>query len=55
MPRLSPPTTQQLQPFADSLALVEQQMGFAPNSMPLMAHRPAMFGSAMLFILQSSI
>ncbi|MEM9397410.1 MAG: carboxymuconolactone decarboxylase family protein [Pseudomonadota bacterium] len=50
MPRLSPPTQQQLQPFAESLALVEQQMGFAPNSMPLMAHRPAMLGSAMLFM-----
>ena len=50
MARLEPPTPEQLAPFAESLKLVEARMGFAPNSMPLMAHRPAMFGSATLFM-----
>ncbi|RZV37386.1 MAG: carboxymuconolactone decarboxylase family protein [Acidimicrobiales bacterium] len=50
MARLNPPSAKQLKPFSASLKMVEEQMGFAPNSMPLMAHRPAMLGSSMLFM-----
>ncbi len=50
MPRLSPPSKEQLEPFQEALKLAEQRMGFAPNSVPLMAHRPAMMGGAMLFM-----
>jgi hypothetical protein len=47
MPRLQPPPNERLAEFEEVFGMVEQTMGFVPNSLLTMAHRPDILRAAL--------